>query len=99
MSDEAPKSAYEIAMERLRRKDEQEGVESLPLTDEQRAALAEVRQVYEAKLAEREILHRSQLARTQDPAALETLEQEHRRERERLGSERERKLDELRRTR
>ncbi len=39
MPDDAPKSAYEIAMERLRRKDREEGVAERPLTDEQKAAI------------------------------------------------------------
>ena len=41
--DDEPKSAYELAMERLRKKDAESGAESRPLTDEQRAAIAEVR--------------------------------------------------------
>jgi hypothetical protein len=39
MSDEALKSSYELAMERLKAKDEQEGVlESKPLTAKHRSA-------------------------------------------------------------
>ena len=59
MTDEAPKSAYELAMERLRKKDKEEGVSERPLTDEQREAIAEARRVAEARLAEREILYQS----------------------------------------
>jgi hypothetical protein len=97
MADEAPKSAYELAMERLRKKDQEAGVEERRLTDEQRAAIADVKRVYEARLAEREILHRSNLARTADPEARAKLEDEYRRDRERIGSERDRKLEEARR--
>jgi hypothetical protein len=98
MSDEgAPKSAYELAMARLRQKDKQEGREDKPLSDEQRAKLAEIRSFYEAKLAEREILHQSALARAGgEPEALEKLEGEYRRDRDRLSGERDRKLEELR---
>jgi len=97
MTDEPPKSAYELAMERLRKKDQEAGVEQRRLTDEERAAIADVKKVYEARLAEREILHRSKLAQTADPEARVTLEEEYRRDRERIVSERDRKLDEARR--
>ncbi len=51
------KSAYELAMERLRKKDAEGGVEHTPLTDGQKAAIAEVRKFYEARLAQDEVLH------------------------------------------
>jgi hypothetical protein len=91
--DEAPKSAYELAMERLRKQDREAGIEERAVTDEQKAAIAEVRRVYEAKLAEREILHRANLRKAADPAAFEVLEEEYRRDRERIASERDRKID------
>ena len=97
MTDEgAPKSAYELAMERLKKKDREEGVEERAVTDEQRAAVAEVRSLYGAKLAEREILHRSKLAALHDPEARQAAEDEYRRDRERLTSERDRKIEEAR---
>ena len=47
MSDDAPKSAYELAMERLRKKDREAGDDDdRPLSDVQKAAIAEVRQFY-----------------------------------------------------
>ena len=95
--DDAPKSAYELAMARLRKKDQEEGVVDRPVTEEQRAAIAEARRVAEARLAEREIMHSSQLARARgDAAAMEAVEQEYRRDRERITSERDRKLEEIR---
>lgn len=94
--DDAPRSAYEIALERLRRKDREEGVEERPPSDEQRTRIAEIRRTYEARFAEREILHRSSLRRTADPAERQTLEEQYRRDRERLGSERDRKIEEVR---
>lgn len=97
MSDEAPKSAVELAMERLRRRDREAGVEERPLSDEQKAAIAEIRKVYEARLAEREILHQAALRKSgHDPAAVEALEADYRRDRERIGSERDRKIEGLR---
>jgi hypothetical protein len=96
LSDEAPKSAYELAMERLRRKDREEGVEERPLTEEQRAAIAEARRVAEARFAEREILHQSALRRAPDPDSAAALEEEYRRDRERIASDRDRKIREIR---
>lgn len=97
MSDDAPKSAYELAMERLRRKDTEEGTEQRPVTAEQRSAIAELRRVYEAKLAEREIFHQSALRKARDAEALAALEEEYRRDRERIAAERDRKIEEARR--
>ena len=94
--DDAPKSASELAMERLKAKDREEGIEERPLSDEQREQIAEVRSQYEARFAEREILHRDALRKTRDPGERETLEEEYRRDRERLGSERDRKIRKIR---
>ena len=99
MSDDAPKSAYELAMERLKKKDREAGIEERAVTPELREAIAEIRSVYQAKLAEREILYQSSLRKTPDPEARETLEQEYRRDRERLASERDRKIEEMRKGR
>ena len=94
--DEAPKSAYEIILERLKKKDREDGVEEHPLTAEQKDKIAEVRRVYEARLAEREILYQSSRRKAQDLETLDKLEEEYRRDRERIASERDRKLDEAR---
>jgi hypothetical protein len=95
--DEAPKSALELAMARLRKQDKDAGVLEKPVSDEQRAKIAEIRSFYEAKLAEREILHRSALQKTdEEPEAVQALEDEYRRDRERLASERDRKIEEAR---
>ncbi len=97
MSDDgSPKSAYELALERLRRKDKEAGVEERPLTDAQRERIAELRRVYDARLAEREILHQGELRRARDPEQQEQLEEQYRRERERLTAERDRKIEEVR---
>ena len=39
MASDGPKSAFELAMERLRQKDREEGVVERPLSTEQKAAL------------------------------------------------------------
>ena len=97
MNDEAPKSAFEVAMERLRKKDADDGVTATPLSDRQRADMAEVRNFYEAKLAEGEVLHQSTMRRTADPDAAALVEQAYRRDRERLASERDAKIERIRR--
>ena len=90
------KSAYELAMERLKKKDEEAGIESKPLTEAQKAQIAEIRNYYEAKLAESQVMHQSKLRSVFDPAERDVLEQEYRRERERLNDERERKIEKVR---
>jgi hypothetical protein len=84
-------------MERLRKKDEEAGVERRPLTDAQKAAIAEIRSFYDSKLAELEILHQGQLRKRRDPAERATSEEEYRRDRERLNSERDAKIEKARR--
>jgi hypothetical protein len=95
--DDAPKSAYEIILERLKRQDREQGLSETLLSGEQRARIAELRRLYEAKLAEREILYRSALRKAGgEPEAVEQLEQTYRRDRERITAERERKLEQVR---
>jgi len=97
MPDQSPRSALEIAMDRLRQKDAQDGIEHRPRTDEQKAAIAEVRSVYDARLAQAEVMHQSAIVGIADPAARATLYQEYQRDRERLQSERDAKIDRIRR--
>src|SRR3989442_779821 len=60
MTDEKPlKSSLELAMERLRKKDADAGIESVPITDAQKEAIAEARNFYDSKIAEQEVLHQS----------------------------------------
>jgi len=94
--DDAPKSAYEIILERLKKRDREDGVEERPVTGEQKARIAELRRVYEARLAEREILYQSSRRKAKDLEELDKLEEEYRRDRERIVSERDRKIDEAR---
>jgi hypothetical protein len=96
MSDQGPRSALDIAMERLRQKDAQEGVERRPLTDEQKSAIAEVRNFYDARLAQDEVLHKSALARTFDPEARNALQEAYVHDRQRLIAERDRKIEKIR---
>lgn len=94
--DDAPKSAYELAMARLKKQDADSGVEPRTLTDAERASIAEVRNFYDAKLAEREVLYQSARRSATELEALTAIEQEYRRDRERLSTERDAKIARLR---
>ena len=97
MTDEKPlKSSFELAMERLKKVDADAGVKPRRLTDEQKASIAELRRFYEAKLAEQELLHQSALRRIPDPEARAVLEEESRRNRDRLVAQRDAKLEKIR---
>jgi hypothetical protein len=93
---EAPKSALELVMERLRKKDAEAGVQERPLTEAQRAGIAEARSVYEARVAERRIMHQSTLATTFDPAERQLRDEELRRDLERFESDRDAKIRKIR---
>jgi hypothetical protein len=94
---EKPRSALEIAMDRLKRRDADTGVVDQPLSDEQKAAIAEARSVHGAKMAEHEILQRSKMAGVYDPADRERIEAEYRDEMRRLHDDLERKIGRIRR--
>lgn len=91
-----PRSALEIVMERLRKKDVDAGVEEITLTDQQRAEIAEARSIYEAKVAERRIMHRSAQATVFDPAERDQLDQLLRRDLERFESDRDARIKRIR---
>jgi hypothetical protein len=94
--DDAPKSAYELAMERLRKRDKDQGVEERPLSEDQRARIADVRRVLDARLAEREILYHADRRKAGTLEELEKLEQDYQRDRERIASERDAKVEKIR---
>lgn len=96
MSDDQLKSAYDLAMERFKKKDAEAGVVHQPVTDDQKAAIAELRSQYQAKIAELEILHRGQTAGMMDPAERELAEAQYRQERGRLERERDSKIERAR---
>jgi hypothetical protein len=99
MSDNAPKTAYELAMERLRRKDAEAGVVPEVLSDAQRQEIAEVRNVAEARVAELKILHQSAVAGVIDPVERQSLEAAHRADLQRVADDRERKIARIRESR
>ena len=93
---DAPKSALELAMERLRKKDEAAGFVEQKLTDEQKAAIAEARSVYEARVAERKILHQQKRLMAVDPAEITAMEDEYRRDLDRFATDRDSKIRRIR---
>jgi hypothetical protein len=94
--DETPKSALEIAMARLRQRDAEHGEQAAPLTEDQKARIAEVRQASQAKLAQVDILYQASLAKTWDPEARAKLEAEHRLDVRRINDDADRKVGKIR---
>ena len=89
------KSAYELAMERL-----QKNAPSVPLTEAQRAELAEVDALYKSKIAEKELMLKDQI-RKEEAAAnvfeVEKLQHQLSSELRRLQEECEAKKEKIRR--
>ena len=96
VSNDEPKTAYEIAMERLRQKDKEGGAVERPLTAEQKAAIAEARRVYDARMAEREILHRDALRKATSQEDVAKLDAELAQDRDRHARDRDRRIAEIR---
>ena len=97
-----PRRAYGLSkdVEEHARADErqrarEDGVEERPLTDAQKSAIAEARQIYQARMAEREILHRDALQKARSHEEVEKLDGELARDRDRLASDRDRKIAEI----
>ena len=97
MSRDAPKSAVELVMERLKQQDAGADIETTTLTDEQKEAIAAARRDYEAQVAEAEILFSSKLAAAVDPEVRQELEAHYRRDLGQSASTRDRKIAAIRR--
>ena len=95
MSD-APKSAFELAMEKLKKKDAESGVEAQVLTEAQRAEIAEAKNVYEARVAERRILHQSAVLSRVRPGGARRPRRRARRDLDRFASDRDAKIKKIR---
>jgi Spy/CpxP family protein refolding chaperone len=94
MSDEgSPKSAFELAMEKLKA---QGGYEERKLTKKQKAEIADIRSRYRARIAQAEIENQSKLASVASYEELDKLKSDLARERERLNAEMEEKVEEVR---
>jgi len=90
-----PKTAYELAMERLRAADPDEA-KSRPLTTKQKEEIAEARRVARARLAEREILFKDALKKIVDPAEREKAESNYVTDRRRIDEDCERQVEAIR---
>ncbi len=64
------KSAYELAMERL-----QKDAPSVPLTEKQKAEIAEIDSTAKAKAAEREVFLKDQIAKAEATGKFDEVEQ------------------------
>ena len=90
----AMKSAFELAMERLEKESPTQ-----ELTDEQKANLAELSKVYEAKIADREVFLNGEMEKAEAAGEFEQIEQLNKQlasERKVLEAELEVKKNELR---
>jgi LPS O-antigen subunit length determinant protein (WzzB/FepE family) len=83
-------------MERLRQKDVRDGVDHPPRTDEQKAAIADIRSLYDAKIAQAEVMHRSAVVGILDEDARVRVDEEYQRDRARLQAERDARIEKIR---
>jgi hypothetical protein len=93
----APKSSYDLAMERLRAADKTSGTTEAPLTPAQKKDIAEARSVATSRLAEREILFKDAMRKTNDPVEREKAEHEYQIDRQRINDDLERAIEQIRR--
>ena len=99
--EDAPKSAIELAMERLKSKDRTEGrAETAPLTEAQKGKISEIRKDFEAKTAQLEIMTRSHREATWDKPEERLKVEEHAQiDRRRLEEDRDSKIARVRENR
>ena len=95
---DAPKSSFDLAMERLRASDPA-GANEKPLSAAQKEEIAEARRVATARLAELEILFKDALKKILEPAEREKAESEYQIDRQRINDDCDRALEAIRRRR
>jgi hypothetical protein len=91
-----PKTAFELAMERLNAEDRESGTKDVTLSAAQKEQIAEARRVASSRLAEREILFRDAMTRTFEPAERERAESEYQIDRQRIHDDCERAVEGIR---
>lgn len=97
MMGDKPKTAFDLAMERLNAEDREAGEKKeAPLSPKQKEAIAEARRVASSRLAEREILFRDSMKRTFEPEAREKAEAEYHVDRQRINDDCERAIEGIR---
>jgi hypothetical protein len=94
---DAPKSAFELAMERLKAEDREAGTKETPLSPKQKEAIGEARRIATARLAEREILFKDAMRKTADPAEREKAEGKYQIDRQRIHDDCEKAVEGIRR--
>ena len=97
--DDAPKSSFELAMARLRKQDAESGESIRELSAAQKEEIAEIRRVYEAKLAEVDIMKRPNLPPglpEEMREQVDLLNEQYLRERDLLAAERDAKIEAIR---
>jgi hypothetical protein len=93
----APKSSFDLAMERLRANDRNAGVGETKLSPAQKEKIAEARRVATSRFAEQEILFRDAMQKIGDPAEREKAEREYQLDRQRITDDCERAIEAIRR--
>ncbi len=91
--DDEPKSAVELAMEKLRARGD---FTETSLTDAQKAEIADIRSLYQSKIAELEIHEAAKMKQAATLEELETLKEALAKEKQRLNQEMEDKVKEVR---
>jgi hypothetical protein len=82
-------------MERLQAADEAAGESQAPLDAGQKRAIGEARQRATARLAEREILFKDTVRKTEDPEGREKAEREYQIDRKRINEDCEREIEQV----
>ena len=91
------KSSFDLAMERLRAADQASGTAEAPLTAARKKDIAEARRVATSRLAEREILFKDAMRKTNDPVEREKAEHEYQIDRQRINDDCDRAIEAIRR--
>lgn len=93
---EKPKSAYDLAMERLEAADRESGVKETSLSGVQKEAIAEARRVAASRLAEREIFFHDAIRKAASRAERDKVEDAYRMDRKRIEDDRDRVIESIR---
>jgi len=93
MSEDEPKSAFELAMEKLRARGD---YTETPLTETQKKEIADIRSQYRARIAELEIHEEAKMKQATSLEELEALKEALGKEKERLNQEMEDKVQKVR---
>ena len=85
-------------MERLRAADRASGTSEAPLSPAQKKDITEAREIATSRLAEREILFRDAMQKTNDPVESEKAKREYQIDRQRINDDLERTIESIRRS-